>query len=142
MTAGSEQATKPPQVQGDNGPSPIDRLMRELGATRWDPTPVDQHDYFLDPIPGESSLQRALAWMRAHTIRRGRSQAYAVDEKGNALHIERMAADLDWRVKWAQEVWRVPAALVKILALLYQLLSVYAELGITGPGLNRFAVFV
>jgi hypothetical protein len=80
--------------------------MRDLGATTWDPTPVDQHDFFLDDIPGESPFQRALAWMRAHTIRRGRWKAYAVDEKGEELHIERMAADLGWKVKWAQEVWR------------------------------------
>ena len=80
--------------------------MRDLGATRWDPTPVDQHDFFLDEIPGESALQRALAWMRAHTIRRGRWKAYAVDEKGQELSIERLAADLGWKVKWAQEVWR------------------------------------
>ena len=59
--------------------------MRDLGATRWDATPVDQHDFFLDEIPGESALQRALAWMRAHTIRRGRWKAYAVDEKGQEL---------------------------------------------------------
>lgn len=107
MIAGSEQAKAPLQAERDNGPSPIDQLMRDLGATRWDPTPVDQHDFFLDEIPGESPLQRALAWMRAHTIRRGRSKAYAVDENGKELHIERMAADLNWKVKWAQEVWRV-----------------------------------
>ena len=80
--------------------------MRELGATRWDPTPVDQIDFFLDEIPGESALQRMLAWLRTHTIRRGRWKSYAVDENGNEVPIERMAADLGWKVKWAQEVWR------------------------------------
>lgn len=107
MGVGSEQAKKPHQAEGDTRPSAVDLLMRDLGATRWDPTPVDQHDFFLDEVPGESALQRALAWMRAHTIRRGRSKAYAVDEKGNELHIERLAADLGWKVKWAQEVWRL-----------------------------------
>jgi hypothetical protein len=107
MIAGSEPAKRPPQAERDNGPTLIDQLMRDLGATRWDPTPVDQHDFFLDEIPGESPLQRALAWMRAHTLRCGRSKAYAIDEKGKELHIERMAADLNWKVKWAQEVWRV-----------------------------------
>src|SRR5438445_5829057 len=98
---GADSSTKKPlQARVDNGPSPIDRLMREMGATRWDPTPVEQHDFFLDEVPGESALQRALAWMRAHTIRRGRWRAYAVDEKGNELHIERLAADLGWKVKW------------------------------------------
>jgi len=96
-----------PQTKGSIPESHLTQLMRDLGATRWDPTPVDQHDFFLDEIPGESALQRALAWMRAHTIRRGRWKAYAVDEKGQELHIERLAADLEWKVKWAQEVWRV-----------------------------------
>ena len=87
-------------------PSKVDVFMKELGANMWDPTPVGQHDFFLDPVPGESALQRALAWMRAHTIRHGRCKPYAVDEHGNDLRIERMAADLGWNVKWAQEVWR------------------------------------
>jgi hypothetical protein len=109
MSVTSEKA-KRPQPEGDSGPSQLDLLMRDLGATRWDPTPIDQHDFFLDDIPGESSLQRALAWMRAHTLRRGRWKAYAVDEKGNELHIEHLAADLDWKVKWAQQVWRLGEA--------------------------------
>ena len=106
MSADSEQTNKPPQSKGNTGPSQVDLLMRELGATRWDPTPVGQHDFFLDEVPGESALQRALAWMRAHTIRRGRWRAFAVDEKGNELQIGHLAADLDWKVKWALEVWR------------------------------------
>src|ERR1017187_191997 len=106
MSTSSEQAKSPSQAARNDGPSQIDILMRELGATRWDPTPVGQHDFFLDDVPGESALQQALAWMRGHTLRRGRWRACAVDEKGNELHIERMAADLGWKVKWAQEVWR------------------------------------
>ncbi len=62
MIGGSEQPKIPPQTKRDTGPSVIDQLMRDLGAAcRWDPTPVDQHDFFLDEIPGESPLQRALA---------------------------------------------------------------------------------
>jgi hypothetical protein len=106
MSVSSDQVKKP-QPEGDSGPSPLDLFMRDLGATRWDPTPIDQHDFFLDDVPGESPLQRALAWMRAHTLRRGRWKAYAVDEKGNELRIERLAADLGWKVKWAQQVWRL-----------------------------------
>jgi hypothetical protein len=107
MTRGSFLSAASPQPKENIPESQLTQLMRDLGATRWDPTPVDQHDYFLDEIPGESALQRALAWMRAHTIRRGRWKAYAVDEKGQELSIERLAADLGWKVKWAQEVWRV-----------------------------------
>src|SRR4249920_3106190 len=98
---------KPAQSQGVAGEiNTISTLMRELGATRWDPTPVDQNDFFLDEVPGESPLQQLLAWMKAHTIRRGRWKAYAVDSQGNELRIERLAADLGWKVGWAQEVWR------------------------------------
>ena len=61
MSASPETAKKPPQAEADRSPSPIDQLMRDMGATRWDATSVDQHDFFLDKVPGESSLQRALA---------------------------------------------------------------------------------
>jgi hypothetical protein len=68
-----------------NPESDVTRLMCDLGATRWDPTPVDQLDFFLDEIPGESARQRMLAWLRAHTIRRGRWKSYAVDENRNEV---------------------------------------------------------
>ena len=53
--------------------------MRELGAPRWDPTPVDQLEFFLDEIPGESALQRMLAWLRAHTIKVARWGLYSFE---------------------------------------------------------------
>jgi len=90
-----------------NAISPVDQLMHDLGAARWEPTPVDQHDFLIDPIPGESALQRLLAWLRAHTIRLGRGRAYAVDHNGTELRIDHLAKDLGWKVKWAQEVWRL-----------------------------------
>jgi hypothetical protein len=97
-------------------PSDLTIFLRVLGTNGlYDTVPCSNTDFFLDKVPGESSRQRLLAWMRIYVLRgRGRKWKgadgkfadYAVDEKGNPLGIARLAADLGWKVEYAREVWR------------------------------------
>ena len=78
--------------------------MREMGSRAFDPIPPDNYLYF---VHDESAppLQRALAWVRAHTIRYGHRSPFCVDEDGNELTLEHMAADFKWSVKHARCTW-------------------------------------
>lgn len=78
-------------------------LMRSMGATKgYDPIPPDQYLYFLyDSDP----RQKALAWVRAKTIRLNHRSPYCTNEDGNALTLSHMAADFGWPLSFASRIW-------------------------------------
>ena len=83
--------------------SEADNLMRQMGSKKgFDPIPPDQYLHFLnDRVP----LQRMLAYVRAGTIRRGRRSPYCVDEHGQPLTLEQMAATFGWTIGHARKTW-------------------------------------
>src|SRR5512132_958284 len=80
-------------------------LMRAMGSTKgFDPMPPDQYLSYQDK---RYPLKiRFWAWLCAHTIRLGHRSPWAVGRKGQELHIEHAAADLDVDVANLREARR------------------------------------
>src|SRR5579872_6218443 len=82
-----------------------EELMKDMGSDKgFDPIPPDQYLTYLSET--ESPEQRALAWMRAHTIRMGHRKPYAVNSKGRELHLADMARDLKWEEANVYRTWK------------------------------------
>jgi hypothetical protein len=95
---------KPPHRQNGES-SPLQDFAREVGSTKGtDPIPPDQYLTYQDKRYPPAI--RLWAWMLANTIRQGRRKAWAVDEKGNPLNLQRAAADLDMDEGNIRRAWR------------------------------------
>lgn len=84
------------------------KLMREMGASSYDPTPPDQNLCFLKPEVRLSDRgHRAHSWLKWKTIHpdhHRRRWARAHDRRGD-LRLKHLAADLDWDLPAASKVW-------------------------------------
>jgi hypothetical protein len=87
-----------------NGLSDLDRLMKQIGAKRFDPIPPDHYLWMM----GENQPPdiRFEGWMLAHTIAYPRRSPYAVNKEGQEQHAEHAAADLRWEIHNARSYIR------------------------------------
>jgi hypothetical protein len=81
-------------------------LMRAMGSESgsWDPIPPYQRTWQLSP--NEPTKHRIWAWMLAHTVAAGKKKAYATGEKGAALTVRHLAADLGMEPAEASHAFR------------------------------------
>lgn len=79
-----------------NGLSDLDRLMKQIGAKRFDPIPPDHYMWMMDE--DQDPLVRFEGWGLTHTIAYPRRSPYAVNKDGQEQHIEHAAADLGWEI--------------------------------------------
>jgi hypothetical protein len=87
-----------------NGKKPSnEELMAQMGSENgYDPIPPDQYLYFLND---RDPLQRLLAYVRSKTIRVRHRSSYCVDEYGNPITLEQIAADFGWSLTHARQTW-------------------------------------
>lgn len=101
-------------MSDQKGPSDLTRYLQVRGARdgSFYPLSPSESDFFMAKIPGETSRQRLLAWLRAHVLprrfwkdKKGRLAGYAMNEKREPLTLTHAAADLGWTPEHTQDVW-------------------------------------
>jgi hypothetical protein len=87
------------------------KLMRKIGAPRFDPMPPGQHGFFLNE--SETDVNRFVAWVWDGTIAINHPTAgfaprspWVVDKDGKAQHIEDAAEHFGWDPAYARRILR------------------------------------
>lgn len=103
MSATTASAFPRPITRLEDVDLPNKQLMEHMGSDKGsDPIPPDQYLYFLND---SDPRQRMLAFVRSKTIRHGHRCRYCVDEHGQPIILEQVAAHFSWTMKYARAIW-------------------------------------